>query len=119
MLINYHFPVSLGIATFSSSPATAFTSVQPLLDYALEHIPTSQHQHTSLYVFCTAGMRLLPEEDRDRIISVLRSKVAEYYPFHLPKDSIQVITGKMEGTEVVIIVVVVVVIVTSGVFQYK
>lgn len=93
-----------GIATFSKSPETAFTSIQPLLAFALSHIPASQHPHTVLYIFGTAGMRLLPKEQQGRIVEVLYERVLQEYPFHLPKDGVQVISGKMEGEGVAFIV---------------
>lgn len=88
-----------GIATFSNSPETAFTSIQPLLEFSLSHIPASQHSHTVLYIFGTAGMRLLPKEEQRRIVEVLYERVSQEFPFHLPKDGVQVISGKMEGEE--------------------
>lgn len=90
---------SLGIATFARSPETAFTSIQPLLEFALSHIPSSHHQHTQLYIFCTAGMRLLPQEQQDSIVQVLYEKVSTWYPFHLPEGGVQVISGKLEGSD--------------------
>lgn len=95
---NLWYPViPPGIATFSKSPETAFTSIQPLLEFALSHVPASHHQHTLLYIFCTAGMRLLSKAEQDRIVQVISAKVTETYPFHLPKDGVQVISGKLEG----------------------
>lgn len=42
-------------------------------------------------------MRLLSKENQRRIIDVLNERVAEEYPFYLPRDGIQVISGKLEG----------------------
>ena len=44
-------------------------------------------------------MRLLPVEDQARIVEVLYEKVSMEYPFHLPKDGVQVISGKLEGKQ--------------------
>jgi Golgi nucleoside diphosphatase len=70
-----------------------------LLEFALSHIPVSQHPHTVLYIFGTAGMRLLPAGDQTRIMEALYEKVSLEYPFHLPKDGVQVISGKLEGRD--------------------
>ena len=86
-----------GISTFSSQPEKAFDSLRPLLDYATLHIPPSKHPQTSLYIFCTAGMRLLPTEDQERITSILYRTISDTYPFYLPQDGIDVISGKLEG----------------------
>ena len=97
LLTVLHFSLSSGIATFSKSPETAFTSIQPLLEFALSHIPASQHSRTVLYILGTAGMRLLPKEEQGTIVEVLYERVSQEYPFYLPKDGVQVISGKMEG----------------------
>lgn len=91
--------VEPGISTFVRSPETAFTSIQPLLEFAMTHIPASHHQQTLLYIFGTAGMRLLQKEDQDRIIKVLYDRVSQEYPFLLPEDGVQVIAGKLEGMQ--------------------
>lgn len=86
-----------GISTFSSQPERAFDSLRPLLDYATLHIPPYKHPQTSLYIFCTAGMRLLPTQDQERITSSLYRTISDTYPFYLPQDGIEVISGKLEG----------------------
>jgi len=102
---GWHQPCSLlplslppsGISTFASHPEKAFDSLRPLLDYATLHIPSSKHSETSLYILCTAGMRLLPSEEQERITSLLHRAISATYPFHLPQDGIEVIPGKLEG----------------------
>lgn len=42
-------------------------------------------------------MRLLQSEAQDRIILHLQERVTREWPFRLPKDGIQVISGKLEG----------------------
>lgn len=49
-------------------------------------------------------MRLLTKAEQDRIIETLYQKVSQEYPFYLPKDGIQVISGKLEGQLCVCIV---------------
>ena len=88
----------IGISSFTSTPTLAFQSLVPLLDFASSHIPLSKHSQTVLYILCTAGMRLLPQLQQNVIIHSLKEAVPQQYPFHLPKDGIQVIPGKMEGT---------------------
>ena len=44
-------------------------------------------------------MRLLSAEAQDRIILHLQERVTREWPFRLPKDGIQVISGKLEGRE--------------------
>jgi len=42
--------------------STAAAYMTPLLDIAARHIPSTQHSATPLFIYATAGMRLLPEE---------------------------------------------------------
>lgn len=67
------------------------------MEFASAHIPVSKHHETSLYVLCTAGMRLLPAEAQDNVIIHLQEAVTREWPFRLPTDGIQVISGKLEG----------------------
>lgn len=89
--------VEPGIATFASTPQAAFNSLIPLLEFASSHIPTKKHSHTVLYVLGTAGMRFLLAEDQERVITHLNTALPQEYPFHLPQDGIQIITGQLEG----------------------
>ena len=88
---------NLGISSFANEPEKASESLQPLLEFASSHIPVSKHHDTSLFIFCTAGMRLLPSETQERVIMHLQEMVTREWPFRLPKDGIQVISGKLEG----------------------
>ena len=75
----------------------AYHSLVPLLDFAQSHIPEQKWSQTSLYVLCTAGMRFLEEEDQAAILGHLANLISLSYPFHVPQDGIQVISGQMEG----------------------
>lgn len=87
----------LGISKFASTPAAAFNSLVPLLAYASDHIPAHKHSHTVLYVLGTAGMRLLPSAQQESLMNYLATALKKEYSFYQPKDSIQVISGKLEG----------------------
>ena len=65
--------------------------------FASANIPSDKYTQTILYVLGTAGLRLLPKTDQDRIVSHLYLVLPLEYPFHLPKDGVQVIPGKLEG----------------------
>ncbi len=91
------FLSTTGISTFASTPAAAFNSLVPLLAYASAHIPSDKHPHTVLYLLGTAGMRLLSLGHQERIMDYITVALSREYPFHLPKDGVQVISGKLEG----------------------
>ena len=90
-------PSLAGIATYIENPEEAYQSLVPLLDFAQSHIPELKWAQTSLYVLCTAGMRFLEEEDQALILGHLTHSISLNYPFHLPQDGIQVISGQIEG----------------------
>ena len=97
-LSNFRYSLMfIGISSFASEPEQASVSLRPLLEFASAHIPVSKHHETSLYILCTAGMRLLATEVQDRIVLHLEETVTREWPFRLPKDGIQVISGKLEG----------------------
>ena len=52
---------------------------------------------TPLYILGTAGMRLLDKELQATIMNHLQKRAAEQYPFYLPTDSVEVLSGQMEG----------------------
>lgn len=77
----------------------------PLLSHALRQIPPSQHYATPVYLYATAGMRLLPQEEQDAIMSAACSTIRKEYPFAVGQSSaagpcgenIRVISGEEEG----------------------
>lgn len=63
----------------------------------MELIPPEKYPETPLYLLGTAGLRLLPEADQKRLTIYLYETLSTSYPFHLPQDSIGIISGKTEG----------------------
>lgn len=89
----------------SQTPETLQGYFAPLLDHALEHIPPSQHATTPIYILATAGMRLLPDHDREAILDRTCKILKDQYPFQLDSESalgpcgesVRVISGEEEG----------------------
>ena len=71
--------------------------IQPLLEFASKNIPQEHHKETPLYILATAGMRLLPKEDREPILSNLRSEINSKYAFLFPDGNLEIISGRQEG----------------------
>ncbi|WVQ93104.1 hypothetical protein IAU59_000168 [Kwoniella sp. CBS 9459] len=92
-----------GISTVS--PEDIPTYLSPLLSHALRHIPPSQHSSTPIYILATAGMRLLPDEERNAILQSSCDLIRNDYPFGVDGpssagpcgDSVRVISGEEEG----------------------
>jgi len=79
-------------------PENISTYLQPLLDYANSLIPDDQKPRTPIFLFATAGMRLLPAKDQDAIIAAVRTTLGDTkFNFTYKDDWARVITGSEEG----------------------
>lgn len=86
-----------GISTLAKTPTAASDYLQPLLSFAAAHVPQKKHKETPLYIFCTAGMRLLPESDQAAILEDIVSDVPLEFDFLFSQSHAEVISGKQEG----------------------
>lgn len=86
-----------GLSSFANSPQEAYAHLKPLLDFAADHVPIVKQEATLLYVLATAGMRLLPLDNQQIIMTHIQSMIKKDYRFYLPESSIEVISGKLEG----------------------
>jgi len=83
-----------GISGFVGNPEGLREAMEELIDYAEEKIPEEQHAYTPLFLKATAGMRLLPEEEQEEILSVIR-EVFDNSPFRFDEGSwASVISGQ-------------------------
>uniref|UniRef100_A0A915CYQ5 Uncharacterized protein n=1 Tax=Ditylenchus dipsaci TaxID=166011 RepID=A0A915CYQ5_9BILA len=71
--------------------------IRPLLDYAGDFISPEKHPLTPIFIFATAGMRLLNLEKQNGIIKSLQQKLPSLTKFQVLPQHIQVISGKWEG----------------------
>ena len=57
------------------TPAEAGPSLRDMLDWAQEHLPPAKRAETPLYLYATAGLRLLPPDKQDqvRLLAVCRA----------------------------------------------
>ncbi|KAF2671766.1 hypothetical protein BT63DRAFT_411115 [Microthyrium microscopicum] len=89
-----------GVSTFGPTPESVGTDhLKPLLDHALKHVPKNQVKDTPLFLLATAGMRLLPQIQREQVLDSICSFAREYSDFQIPDCDlhIQVIPGETEG----------------------
>ena len=95
------FHLTQGISSHVDKPSQASSYVEPLLDFAAQHIPKHKHMETPLYILATAGMRMLPPTDQEAILEDLRVDIPLKCNFHFTSSHVEVITGKQEGMYVV------------------
>ncbi|KAL1992311.1 hypothetical protein VTN49DRAFT_4343 [Thermomyces lanuginosus] len=89
-----------GISTFADKPSRVGPDhLDKLLKHALDVIPEPDVKDTPFFLLATAGMRLLSDADRDRILSEVCSYVKSHSNFLVPDCGIhiQVIPGATEG----------------------
>lgn len=89
-----------GVSTFGETPELVGTDhLKGLIDHALEYIPSDAVANTPIFLLATAGMRLLPEQQRTSVLGSICSYLKTETNFFLPDCGlhIQVIPGETEG----------------------
>lgn len=72
------------------------TALGPLLDWAGRHIPRHAYTNTQVFLLATAGLRKLPEEQREWILDQAWNVLA-HSPFKCKRSSVKVIKGIEEA----------------------
>ena len=89
-----------GISTFGEKPDRVGPDhLASLYKKARKVIPPNLEEDTPVFLLATAGMRLLPEDQRNEILRQICSYTRTNTKFHLPDCDvhIQVIPGEVEG----------------------
>ncbi|KAH8117093.1 nucleoside phosphatase family-domain-containing protein, partial [Phellopilus nigrolimitatus] len=94
-----------GISSFGVNPDSVASYLAPLLDHAREHIPPSLHHETSISLLATAGMRLLPQDQKTAVLDAAcdfirfhsHFRVEDASPSGRCGSSVRIITGEEEG----------------------
>jgi len=88
--------VEPGIAKID--PANISEYLKPLLDYANSLVPDNDKPRTPIFLFATAGMRLVSNETQTAIINAVRSTLqTTKFNFTYQDDWARVISGAEEG----------------------
>lgn len=89
-----------GVSTFGVKPELVGSDhLAGLLDHALSYIPSADVPDTPIFLLATAGMRLLPDYQRNAVLDNICSYMQKNTQFLLPDCGlhIQVIPGETEG----------------------
>ncbi|KAG0049939.1 Golgi apyrase [Gryganskiella cystojenkinii] len=86
-------------ADFKDRPEDVGEHLEPLLDHAIQIIPESQIASTPIYLLATAGLRLVKDDVREKILTNSCHYIRENYNFDIGacKDHIRNISGEEEG----------------------
>ncbi|OCT68140.1 ectonucleoside triphosphate diphosphohydrolase 5 [Xenopus laevis] len=85
-----------GLSAFADQPKKGAATVRLLLDLAQKEVPSTQWSHTPIVLRATAGLRLLPVNQSDALLSEVR-EVFQESPFLVPENSVSIINGADEG----------------------
>lgn len=89
-----------GISTFGEKPEMVGPDhLKELVDFALDIVPKKDVEHTPIFLLATAGMRLLPDDQRAAVLENVCSYFQRNTQFQLPDCGlhVQVIPGETEG----------------------
>ena len=68
-----------------------------IINFCIERIPKEYLKLTRIFVYATGGMRLLNQEDQEKIINLTYNYLKENSPFKLKNKYIRIISGIEEG----------------------
>lgn len=72
--------------------------MKPLIDHAKTLVPAKKHSQTPIFLFATAGMRIISEERQNAILTQVRQTLnASQFRFENPENWARVIGGDDEG----------------------
>jgi len=77
------------------TPVEALDTVSELLTYVEPHIPEDAHADTIVYILATAGLRMIPFDQRQDILRTLRTKLPKMHKFDI--QEVSVISGQEEA----------------------
>lgn len=88
--------VKPGLSAFVDQPKQGAETVQGLLEVAKDSIPRSHWKRTPVVLKATAGLRLLPEQKAQALLSEVE-EIFKKSPFLVPDDSVTIMDGSYEG----------------------
>lgn len=99
--VDWSMKVEPGLSSYGDHPADVGSYLKELLDHAEKIVPPSAWAETPIYVMATAGMRLLPENQRQAVLSETCRYIREHTSFSIDgggcSEHVQVISGEEEG----------------------
>ncbi|KAH3665859.1 hypothetical protein OGAPHI_004047 [Ogataea philodendri] len=97
---NWTYKISKGLSTFADHPNDVWEDhFEPLVEYAEQIIPEDKLSSTPIFIQATAGMRLIPQQKREKVLEKVCKALKEHTHFKIDscEDHVQVIDGETEG----------------------
>ena len=97
---KWDFTVTPGISSFASHPQGAAACISPLLEYARELVPAAKRANTPIFLFATAGMRLVAEQNpaaSEAILQSVRTIINSTGFLFQDPEQVRIITGQEEA----------------------
>lgn len=88
--------VKPGLSSFSHNPSAAASSFRSLLETAQTIVPSFMWRNTPVTLRATAGLRLLPGDLADDILSVVEQEIVKS-GFFIGPDAVNIMSGSDEG----------------------
>jgi Golgi nucleoside diphosphatase len=89
--------LKLRVADAAKDPSLISAIFKPIIEFASRRIPPTSLPQTRIFVYATAGMRLLSEVDQARVLAGVFAFLSENSPFRVGQKNIRVIDGIEEG----------------------
>lgn len=86
-----------GLSAFAGDPKAGAESLQSLLDEALKVVPTEQQSTTPVRLGATAGLRLLPGDQSQKLLQEVDT-LLQQSAFKFKPDWVSIIDGTQEGS---------------------
>uniref|UniRef100_V9KRQ8 nucleoside diphosphate phosphatase n=1 Tax=Callorhinchus milii TaxID=7868 RepID=V9KRQ8_CALMI len=88
--------VKPGLSAYVDQPEQGAETVRGLLDMAKQTIPSTHWSSTPVVLKATAGLRLLPEQKAQALLSEVQ-ELFEESPFLVPDECVSIMNGTYEG----------------------
>ncbi|GBG91332.1 hypothetical protein CBR_g52218 [Chara braunii] len=85
-----------GLSSFHDNPQAGAESLRPLFDVAKAAVPEELQPSTPLFIGATAGLRMLPGDEAENLLTEVR-KLAHEYSFSFKDEDCKIIDGTDEG----------------------
>ncbi|XP_031573083.1 ectonucleoside triphosphate diphosphohydrolase 1-like [Actinia tenebrosa] len=88
-----------GLSAFADSVSDIGSYLDDLIDSAKNVVPADRQSSTPIYLYATAGMRLLEDDEKNAVINEVNKLLSDktFSPFHFEKEFVKIISGQEEA----------------------